>query len=475
MAIPFLGLIPALQSITTLLINRFEKMTRETEEKLRKLASVGRRKADLGWLFFLSGEAEERQSADELIDILLFQEIQKDYREKIFLDPPAASHCFGEYSLGTVIYPPEKSYCDFGLREDEWIKHLLIVGMTGTGKTNLAFHILRELKKKNKPFTVFDWKRNYRDLRQLPEFKELQVFTVGRDIAPFHFNPLIPPPGTEPGEWLMKLVDVLKHAYFVGEGVEFLLREAIDWVYEKCDFYNSKRDTPTFFQVKDYVFKKRLQGRMSLWKASAMRVLESLCFRHGLGPVVNSTNEWDYKTLLNSPVVLELDALSDSDKVFFTEAMILWLYEFRKNEGKREQFKHALVIEEGHHILSHKKEKVEGVETIMETSLRQIREFGEAVIVIDQEPTKLSNSIKANTYSKIIFNLGNGKDVVEISKCAGLTREETEYIDWLDVGHAIISLKGRVLVPLHVSFPKVEIKKGLVQDSELNQNARSSG
>jgi len=29
--------------------------------------------------------------------------------------------------------------------------------------------------------------------------------------------------------------------------------------------------------------------------------------------------------------------LSDSDKVFFAEAMILWLYEFRKNEGTREK------------------------------------------------------------------------------------------------------------------------------------------
>ena len=450
-------------------------MTREIEEKLRKLAPLGRKKADLGWLFYLSGETEERQSADELIDILLFQEIQKDYREKIFLDPPPPSVCFGEYCLGTVIYPPQNIYCDFGLREKEWIKHLLIVGMTGTGKTNLAFHILRELKKQNKPFMVFDWKRNYRDLIQLPELKETSVFTVGKEVVPFHFNPLLPPPGTEPGEWLMKLVDVLKHAYFVGEGVEYLLREAIDYVYERCGFYDLRKDTPTFFQVRDYVFKKRLQGRMSLWKASAMRVLEALCFRHGLGPVVNSTSEWDYQTLLNSGVILELDTLSDSDKVFFAEGMILWLYEFRKNEGKREEFKHALVIEEGHHILSSKKEHVEGVETIMETSLRQIREFGEAVIVIDQEPTKLSNSIKANTYSKIIFNLGNGKDVLEISRCAGLTKEESEYIDWLEVGQAIVSLKGRVQVPLHVSFPKVEIKKGLVQDSELNQKARSNG
>ena len=104
----------------------------------------------------------------------------------------------------------------------------------------------------------------------------------------------------------------------------------------------------------------------------------------------------------------------------------------------------------------------------METSLRQIREFGEAVIVIDQEPSKLSNSIKANTYTKIIFNLGNGKDIEDISRCMSLTEEEREFIDWLDVGHAIVSLKGRVKVPLHVVFPKVPLDKGIVKNDDLH-------
>ena len=80
-------------------------------------------------------------------------------------------------------------------------------------------------------------------------------------------------------------------------------------------------------------------------------------------------------------------------------------------------------------MLSHKKETDTGTETIMETCLRQIREFGEAVIAIDQEPIKLSNSIKANTFTKITFNLGNGKDVLEISNCMGLNKEESEYIN----------------------------------------------
>lgn len=441
---------------------------RETEEKLRKLESLDRENANLNWLFYLSGEGAERELADQLLDVQLFRQAEKGFGKGIFLDPPPRARCAGPYSLGTVIYPPARSFCPFGLREDEWIKHVLITGMTGAGKTNLTFNIVREFWRHQKPFLVFDWKRNYRDLLQLPEFSGMRVHTVGQAASAFRFNPLIPPPGTEPGHWLMKIVDVLKHAYFVGEGVEYLLREGLDWVYERCGLLDgTRRDVPVFAEVLDYVAKKRLAGRMGLWKASALRVLHGLCFRHGLGSVVNTAQELDRDALLKAPAVLELDALSNVDKVFLTEALILWIYEYRKHEGSRETFKHALVIEEGHHILSRHKENVDGEETIMETCLRQIREFGEAVVVIDQEPTKLSNSIKANTYCKITFNLGDGKDALEIASCMGLNKEESEYIQLLDVGHAIVSLKGRVFLPLLVRFPLSGVRKGVISDERL--------
>lgn len=441
-----------------------------TEEKLRKLASLNPKRAEKGWLLYLGAEGQERSEVDELLDLLLFRDAEKDYRERVFLDPPQPNNCSGEYQLGQVLYPAATPYCAFGLRENEWIKHVLICGMTGMGKTNTVFGILKELKRMRKPFLVFDWKRNYRDLLQLAEFKDVRVFTVGRPVRAFSFNPLIPPPGCSAGEWLMKLVDVLKHAYFVGEGVEFLLRAAIDEVYEDCGYLDgSHRSTPTFAHVYEQLMGRRVHGRMMLWKASAVRVLETLTFRHGLGNVLNGAAEWDYEMVLNSDVVLELDALSDSDKVFLVESMILWIYEFRKNRGKREEFSHALIIEEAHHVLSHKKESVEGVETIMETCLRQIREFGESVICIDQEPTKLSNSIKANTGCKMAFALGNGTDLREMSDAMALTQEEREFLDWLDVGEAIVAVKGRLRSPLQVRFSNVSIQKGLIRDEHLLQ------
>lgn len=226
--------------------------SRETEEKRRKLASIDPKLAETGWLFYLGAEGSERALADDLIDVLTFQNVTKDYREEFFLEPHSWNLCVGDYQLGTVLYPPKTRFSVFGLREEEWIRHTLITGMTSTGKTNLAFHILRQFKERDKPFLVFDWKRNYRDLVQLPEFADLKVVTVARDPSPFFFKPLLPPPGAEPGHWLMKLVDVIDHAYLGGHGVEYLLREGIDEVYTECGILDgSMKETPTFQQIRD--------------------------------------------------------------------------------------------------------------------------------------------------------------------------------------------------------------------------------
>ncbi len=430
------------------------------EEKLRLLASLDESTASVAWLWYLAAEPTERDEVSGVVDLLLFSLGGLDFADAVVLPPPAPHECGGEYSLGEVCYPPAKRHARFGLREHDWIHHVLVVGMTGTGKTTLAFSMLRELALHNKPFLIFDWKRNYRDLLQLDWFSA-RIYTVGRSVAPFVFNPLIPPPGVVPGEWMMKLVDVILHAYFCGAGVEYIVRRALYVVYEECGYHTGARTSvPTFHQARLFVMKWHLQGRMQLWQASALRVLESLCFPHGLGPVVNRTTPTPTE-LLGAPLVLELDGLSDADKVFFTEAMILWIYEYRKQDESRETFKHALLIEEAHHVLSEKKEQSEGVETIMETCLRQIREFGEAVIVLDQEPSKLSNSILANTHTKIVFNLGSGRDQRQVG-------EDHERIPLLGIGEALVSVKGRLRRPVLVRFPNVAVRKGAVTDEHLS-------
>ena len=422
---------------------------------------------------YVASDRRERERLDETFDILVRKKLDKDHSHKILLPPQSPEDIKGEYNLGHVIYP-DKPLCDFGLREDEWIKHVLIAGMSGAGKTNASFVILDQLLRHQKPFLVFDWKRNYRDLLQHERFKNTIVFTVGKNISPFRFNPLIPPPGVDPREWLAKLIDVICHAFFTGHGVEFILINKLDELFNKRGIYIGSGDYPTFEDAYFELRRKSFRGRKMLWHHSAQRVLSDLSFPGGLGNVVNCKEQIPIDRLLDHNVILELDALSDSDKTFLTEALLLWIYEYRKNNGKREKFQHAIVIEEGHHILSRAKERQTGGETIMETSLRQIREFGESVMIIDQEPHKLSESIKANTSTKIVFTLGNGKDIQDIAHSMNLEREHQAYLDWLQIGQAIVKVKGRVNQPILVKFPLFRIQKGKIDDPELKMRMKDS-
>ena len=55
------------------------------EEKLRKLLPVLSDKTDPLWLYFLSGQGKDRDEADEIIDMILFNSTSKDFRKKILL------------------------------------------------------------------------------------------------------------------------------------------------------------------------------------------------------------------------------------------------------------------------------------------------------------------------------------------------------------------------------------------------------
>jgi len=433
--------------------------TDETDDLLRKLKPLmGRRTKALWYFNLLAKDSKAAQRNRDFLKLIADRTSKIDYEEQIRLPPPSPELLEGEYHIGTVVYPDAR-YAEFGLREQELIKHILAVGMTGAGKTNLMYHLLRQLAQNNKPFLVFDWKQNYRALKQFPEFQDLRIIRVGSEKDNLIFNPLIPPQGVKPKHWMTMLVDVIKHAFFVAHGVEFFFRKGIDHLYKQFGIYKGQQEYPTFEDLEKVLQKEFVRGREMLWMSSAKRVLASLTFSGLLGESLNVRQQPSLNELLNKPLILELDNLATIEKIFLVEALLLWIYHLRKNQPQRERFQHAIVIEEAHHILSGRKEFQSGEETIIETLIRMIREFGESVIVIDQEPSKLSNSILANTNCKICFNLGNGKDMITMARSMNLTSQEMRYIDKLKVGEAIVKMKERFTEPVHVKVPLVPIKK----------------
>jgi len=138
-------------------------------------------KADKIYTAYMAEDKEGQQQIEHYLQLLTAKYLPSKLEQSTtVLLPPSEEKAGGEYKIGTVKYAGKNLY-HFGLREEEWIQHMAILGRSGAGKTNVGFLILQQLKQKNKPFLIFDWKRNYRDSSDLPRF----VITFANDPAGF--------------------------------------------------------------------------------------------------------------------------------------------------------------------------------------------------------------------------------------------------------------------------------------------------
>lgn len=447
----------------------------DIDEVFRKLKPVMGRKLELLWQEYILAGPDIRRMIEQTLRVMLARRYDEAFDSRhVLLAPPPEDVARGEYPLGVIHYANDSFY-PFGLREAEFIQHIGLFGRSGSGKTNVCYLILQTLVRAGKPFLVFDWKRNYRDLLSLPEFKDLLVFTVGRIVAPFRFNPLVPPPGTPATVWLKKLIEIMCHAYFLGEGVAVLLMRAIDSLYRERGIYQGRTSGhPTMHDVRNWLVAYGAKGREASWMESAMRAVEVLCFGE-VGGVLNRGSSFDIGRLLNKQVILELDALTNSDKTFLIESLLLWIHHYRMAEPDRERFKHAVIIEEAHHILLRKKQEVSGEESVTDVLLREIRELGESIICLDQHPSLISKPALGNTYTTFAMNLKHRGDIAMIKDCLLLDSEQAGYLGKLEIGWAVAKLQGRWFKPFLVKFPEVKLKKGAISDERLHARHSAVG
>ena len=426
-------------------------------------------KMDQIYQAYLAEDDEGKKQIGRYLEMLLTKYIPQklDQGENVLL-PPEQDRVNGEYAIGSVQYADKDLY-PFGLRENEWIQHLGIVGRSGAGKTNCGFLILQELHRHKKSFLLFDWKRNYRDLVALPEFNDVEIYTIGRDIAPLTFNPLIPPQGIDPKTWFKKLNEVIANAYCLGDGVLYLLQQAVDAVYQEAGVYDGTvQRWPTF---KDVLVKARnmdTRGRESGWLSSTLRALSTLCFGE-MDRLLNTNNNQSIDHILQANVILELDALSQSDKTFFVQATMLYIQQKLMGDGRREEFTRAVILEEAHHVLSNERRSLIGGQSVMDVVFRELRELGVSLVFLDQHPSKISFYALGNSYCTICMNLKHKTDINAISQCLLLDKEK-DILGTLEVGQAVVKLQGRVQKPFLISMPEFKIQKGRMTDALVREH-----
>lgn len=427
------------------------------KDTLAKLRPVIGEMADAFWLTALLDPSQQKDVhgvAQALAAELL---VESYIGEHILLEPPPKEKAAGDYSLGRVMYAG-KPVCHFGLREAELPQHVAILGRSGAGKTNVGYLLVWNLLRAGKPFMVLDWRRNYRHFLSRPKGKDLLVFQLGEPES-LSFNPLEPPPNLHNNQregYLRDIVSAISTTYLPGyhllstHGVEYLLLKSLQ-------YWRAQGTKPiTFNHIRAYLQAYKPNSRESDWKASVSNMLLKLT-TGPIGRLFNSNAGKHLADVLDGPVILELDSLgSQIDRAAFTKALLLWIFYYRLVEGKSPTSKHVLVLEEAHQCFLR---RPDGGQSLHDLMLRQMRDLGQAIVLLDQNPSLLSVPALGNTATTICLNLKHADDLEAAGKALTLPREQWHYIGRLGVGQAIVKVPRSHPTPFLVQFPLFPVKE----------------
>ena len=437
----------------------------QIESLCKKLKPHLGEKADMLWHSYLAAEKIDRRKIVQDIEILAEKILKADALEEseILLPPPNPKKTKGRVHLGETIYNYE-NHGPLLLQHEDFRKQVGIFAITGEGKTNLAFSLALQLLKQKVPFLVIDWKRSWRSLLSLqnefPELQNIEVFTVGRDILPFLWNPFRAPPYSDQHQWISTVADALEKSHLSGPGVAYHFEKIYLNLLKGLDQYFF----PNFHDGLHAIQATKVSMRELQWKQTAQRIFQSFTIGNA-EKVFNTRNPLRIEDLLNKPVILELDMeMPKSLRVFLSEILLRWIHLHRISQGETDKLRHVLFLEEAHNLFSGTTWNKDM--NSLENVYREIRAFGQGIITITQHPSLLPVWLLGNCHTQIFLGLQHAADIQEARKSLFLTHEEEKYFNQLRVGECIVKIKNRI-EPCHVKTPLIPITIGMVTDRFL--------
>jgi len=410
------------------------------DDKLKLLVPVlGRLKIKkLRFAYYFEDDYKAKREIENMIDSLIAMHVKKDIEDEIILPPPKKEDSVGDINIGRVEYLKEELQ-PFNLKLKDINRHVGIFGSTGSGKTTMARHLIRQFQQKGIPFLVFDWEKSYRNL--IHDVPDLQVFTVGTDINPIFLNFLTVPPGIKYDEYIKSIIAIISEDYIGGIGADTMLLNYMETAYEETKH-------PFFEDLKQIVLREitndrgkggKLAGRSGLWKETVSRQITFMS-KGAAGTVVNPRKHFPIEKLFSKPIVLEFGGIkSPHDRKFFIHIILNWLSIYNQHCGIfSEQLKQVLIFEEFHNITMRSKE-----DNMVSSLFRESRKYGVGLIAIDQEPSSIPNSIFTNINTKLSFTLGTSPDIQAMSRAMNLDFEKTKFLGMLKTGQAIVNVKQR--------------------------------
>jgi hypothetical protein len=393
--------------------------------------------------------------------------------------------------LGDILHYGGPIGSKYKVAVDSLQKHALIVGVTGSGKTNTAFYLLVQLWELGIPFLVLEpAKTEYRALLTHERIgPETRVFTLGDEqVSPLRLNPF----EVEQGVSVATHIDLLKSVF----NASFGMWNPLPQVLERCihliyrdrgwdptrninfrlgseqnaevipDAYPTLTDLYEKIDevVEDLGYEDRITSDI---KAALMTRINSL--RVGSkGIMLDTRQSIPTSELLNRPTIIELEQIGDDDeKAFLMGLLMTKIYEYLRGHGSTEgtNLTHVVVVEEAHRLLSNVSPQAaqeqsntrgKAVETFT-NMLSEIRAYGEGFIVAEQIAVKLALDVIKNTNLKIVHRTVAGEDRRILGETMNMDERQCDTLAVLMRGQAAVFVEGDDK-PIMVAVPYAKIE-----------------
>jgi DNA-binding MarR family transcriptional regulator len=297
------------------------------------------------------------------------------------------------------------------------------------------------------PFWAFDLKQDYRHLVERESGLLVLPWTEVR------FNPLKPPPGVPPRRWIQVFAEIFGHATALLSGSKNHLMKKLVELYQLYNLFEDlSKPFPSLHELELMARREKINyvRKQSDYRDRILNRLEAMNLT--AGTIFDCSQGYSIEDLLQQDVIFEFDGLSRDVQNFLMEILFAYVYEYRLAQNERGgDLRHILFLDEGKQVFSVYKERQDasGIPEIDELTAK-MREFGEGLVVADQEASKLTDSIKANTYTKVLLPTSDRKQFTAMAESMNLSERQREFAQTLDVGEAVIQVGNHDPVPVNL-------------------------